>query len=261
MNPQQGTENPEAKQTQSLPRSRLAIQLSSSVFFIAAVVLLGALLKPAKTAPLVWFSGPPVRSATKPSTWGKIRFQVIKLTYPVWKHFQRPAPNISINGNLFIISTAMARSLTEILGRPASTNAQGFRAWIAQPETVKRLRENLNEHSGGDIPEGDARVLATARVATSSGRRAMVFMGGQGSDQFIVELSPAVVSKTIRLELGNQWTPSNAPPAMGAKCRAVLPNGGGLIIEGATSGNKPNQSYLEIFSATAIDPRGNPVKL
>jgi hypothetical protein len=204
---------------------------------------------------MMWLAGNPLATRSSPGTWSKIRFQIIKITYPVWRHFYKGGPQVLIEARLLKPSQISADQLTPTWGGAISTNGSGSRAWILSAEKLKESRNSMNEVFAANSG-------ISMRVTLGGNAGAAQIRSGQGADTFTVDVAPRITQRAIRVAIGGLWSESGPPPRTNTvNCQALLPNGGALIVEGSTNGHDPNVRYFFIFSATAIDSRGNPVKL
>jgi len=83
-------------------------------------------------------------------------------------------------------------------------------------------------------------------------------------------VSPEVRSGSIQLLLGVTSTESVGSPATNAAalstnlavaCRVLLPNSGGLVVAGRKTGDLRGTNFWLILSTSAVDARGQPIKL
>jgi hypothetical protein len=210
-------------------------------------------LNPAPGLGLVWLSGRVIQPPRKATTWSKVRFQMIRFTYPVWRRFRKPATTLRVEAVLLKLPSAAAADAVRNLPQPISTNAQGFRAWILSPEQLVSARHMLLN---------PAATLAAPRLITASGSPAQMAVGGKDASIFRFDFNPKVAGKAIRLGLGGEWVEGADSTATNSFiCRVLLPNGGALVVEGAGAKTNTGDRFLLNFTATAIDARGNPLKL
>jgi hypothetical protein len=83
-----------------------------------------------------------------------------------------------------------------------------------------------------------------------------------------VHLIPKFVSSSVELTLAATSTEIGALSGqaeavrtnLGVACRVLLPNAGGLVVDGGNAPDASGQSRWLIISPTAVDARGNPIK-
>jgi hypothetical protein len=76
--------NPPPARSSKPSKLRLAAVIAGAG--IVAVVAIFALTS-SKTPEFVWLSAKPFPARKGPSVWSTMRLQIIKLTFPVWRHF------------------------------------------------------------------------------------------------------------------------------------------------------------------------------
>jgi len=235
-------------------RPWIRVTLAAAGLFLLGI-LLYAWIKPESGPDLVWLSGRPIPPPRKQTTWSKVRFELIKIGYPVWRHLRTPPTILRVEASLLQCSPAGAREVTSVLGTAVSTNAEGLRAWIIPPSSMSAVRDRLQTAP-------DIALLSSPRVITGSGSTAQLTVGSQGSDTFMIHLAPKVAGKSIRLVVGGQWVQgTHLSTTNTLSCKALLPDGGALFVEGPARGEAGRTNYVLVFSATAVDARGNPLKL
>ena len=198
----------------------------------------------------------------------QLKDKVISLTAPLWRRYWNTQPQILIDSRLLTLSAAAADQTG--LGAPVAASRDGLRAWVLSPAELSDLLQRLKT-----TPE--VSLLSRPRAQTAPGTSARTFFGNTvlvaGNNVPVgltLDLSPEVRSGSIQVLLGVRFTESVASPAPNAQtvstnlelaCRIFLPSGGGLVVAGGSIGNLRGTNYWLIFSPTAVDARGQPVKL
>ena len=150
------------------------------------------------------------------------------------------------------------------LGAPLSTNLDGVQAWILSSTELNALRQRWTV-----VPS--ASVINNPRVLTLSGMKASCSAGSfnpAGNIQFrlTVDVTPEFARGAVRLWIGLTSTemiassPTNVGEAitnLAIACRALLPNGGGLVLRGTTADNS-GTNYWSVVSPIVVDAAGNP---
>jgi hypothetical protein len=156
------------------------------------------------------------------------------------------------------------------LGHPLATNAAGQSVWLVSEAELKNLRQGLRTMPGVSH-------LGGPRVQTYDGGQAQVFQGSTvslGSNLVPVGLAmgvlPKIEGESFRLLATAVSSESFTNAGAGrvgirtnfaAACRALVGNGGAVVLAGgrATGGNGTN--YAFIISVTAVDGKGKPISL
>jgi len=242
MVPDASPSEPSAPPVGSKRRSRWKIALAVlGIVTIAAFIF--EVVHPSRIPDLVWLAGKPIPSIAKQSLLSKTRLQIIRITYPLWQRFYKLSPRMYTSARLLSLTAVSADRLASSLGAAVSTNANGFRAWILTAPEVKALE-------GLVLTLPEMVQVTPPRLMTPRGTDARISAVAQGSNNFLVNLSPKISGKSIRLRVGAEWV-QTAPSRMTNTliCRALIPNGGALLVErGGKKDHDP--SYVVILSAT-----------
>jgi len=199
----------------------------------------------------------------------RIRDKLMQWTAPLWKSYWSSQPQILIDSSLLTFSAAETDQTG--LGAPVATNRDGMRAWILSSAELSAFRQRLNS-----IP--DASLLNRPRAQTAAGASAQTFVGSTarlaGKNVPIgltLDLAPKVRSGSLELLLGVTSTEMIVSPSANATqvlstnvalaCRVLLPNSGGLVVASCNARHSYGTNYWLILSPTAVDARGNPIKL
>jgi hypothetical protein len=218
--------------------------------------------------PVAWLTQAEMARRTQPGPLTRLKDKVISLTAPLWRRYWNTQPQILIDSRLLTLSAATADQTG--LGAPVATNTDGMRAWILSSAELSGLLMRLKT-----TPE--ASLLGRPRAQTAAGTSARTFFGNTilvaGKNVPVglsLEVSPKVRSESIQLLLAFTSSESVASPAANAAalrtnlavaCRVVLPNSGGLVVNGGLTNGLGGANYWLILSPTAVDARGQPIKL
>jgi hypothetical protein len=160
------------------------------------------------------------------------------------------------------------------MGPAVSTNQDGTRAWILQETDFRQAVQTIKTAEG-------AGYITSARVTTSDGNMAQVqstqlvpigVTNGAAVSAPIgltVNLAPKMVAHSIRLVVGLTSTSANATTNGMAAIRidaqvcsrALLPDGGGLIISAGNKSSTVGTNLWILISTAAVDARGARIKL
>lgn len=235
---------------------------------VAALLLLSLLvvvLIPSEPQ-VTWLTPAELAHATKPSPLVTIKRKLINLTAPLWRWYRSNRRSIQISSNFLTLSTAAAEQTG--LGAPTTTNADGLRAWILSPAELNALRQRLKTLPG-------ASVSSAPTIQTEDGRQGLVRMyepisvvGRYMPVGLAISLLPKAASHSVKLLL-NATSTEIADPTVtnntiktnfAATCAAVVPNNGGLVLDGGKPDGTNAQSYWLILSPMMFDANGNPIK-
>ncbi len=189
------------------------------------------------------------------------------IVWPLWQRFRRSQPQINVTANILTISSAGAEQIN--LGVPLSTNAAGQRAWVLSPSELKTFNQSLKSNSGAESKDkpsistlngGQARLMMVNTVLAGTNR---IQVGT------IVDLLPKAFSGSVKLLIGITSTEylgltSNGVPMirtnLAAACRVLIPNTGGLVVDGGNNQNNSESNYWLVITPTLTDARGSVIK-
>ena len=217
---------------------------------------------------VVWLTADELAKIKQGGPLARIKDKLMQWTAPLWNSYWNRQPQILIDSRLFTLSAAAADQTG--LGAPVATNSDGMHAWILSPAELSSLLQRL-------MTTPEASLIGGPRAHTAAGSSALTFLG----DTILVagknvpvgltlEVSPKVRSGSIQLLLAFTSSESVASPEANAvalrtnlavACRVVLPNSGGLVVNGGHTGDLRGTNYWLILSPTAVDARGQPIKL
>jgi hypothetical protein len=154
------------------------------------------------------------------------------------------------------------------LGTPVSTNTNGGRAWILTAALCDSLRQRLK-----DLPEESS--LVGPRVTTFDGGQAQIFAGANSApgqvipEGITINLTPTISDDSVQLLvslLATELVPRNPSNSVGMRtnldvaCRALVPDGGGLLLTPGGLMDATGRRYFGLVSPTAVDAQGKPLK-
>jgi len=260
---------PDRCSTLRKPSRRRGFKLGTiaSGVFLLAIILFFAISTPPDDK-VVWLTYGELARIKQGGLLARIKDKLMQWTAPLWKSYWNSQPQILIDSSLLRFPAA-ASDQTD-LGASVATNTDGMRAWILSPAELSAFRQRLNS-----IP--DASLLSRPRVQSAAGTSAQSFVGSTarlaGKNVPIgltLDLAPKVRSGSLQLFLGVTSTEMIVSPSANTSvlstnfalaCRVLLPNSGGLVVASGNAGHSHGTNYWLILSPTAVDARGNPLKL
>jgi hypothetical protein len=180
--------------------------------------------------------------------------------------FRRNQPQVDIRSCFLRVQPDQVSQLS--LGTPVSTNIDGGRAWILTAALCDTLRQRLK-----DLPEESS--LVGPRLTTFDGGQAQIFAGANSApgqvipEGITINLTPTISDDSVQLLvslLATEVAPRNPsdPVAMRTNldvaCRALVPDGGGLLITPGGVMDATGRRYFGLVSPTAVDAQGRPLK-
>ena len=180
------------------------------------------------------------------------------------------------DANIFTATTDAIDKLN--LGAPASTNADGRRAWILSPAEMTTFNQSVKTNAG-------VKTVSRPRMLTGDGQQAQVSMiqsmptnshpaalhsvSAQAAVGLVADIVPKLQNGSIKLSVAATDTQTNGWSADGdlmlktnlpGRASAFVPNGGGIILEVSLGTNNGGTNYWFALSTVAIDARGMPLK-
>jgi hypothetical protein len=216
--------------------------------------------------PFAWLTQAEMARLTHPGPLTRLKEKVIILTLPIWMRYWNTQPQILVDSSLLTLSTAAVEQTG--LGTPVATNGNGMRAWVLPPTELKALRQRLNVLPGASSG-------SKLRIQTVSGMGGQAFTGGTTPVAGIntpvgvtVQLIPNSASSSVKLTFAVTSTEIRSPSGqveavrtnLAVACRVLLPNAGGLVVDGGNARDASGKNHWLIISPTAVDARGNPIK-
>ena len=191
----------------------------------------------------------------------------MSLTAPLWRRYWNRQPQVLIDSTLLTLPAGVVEKMN--LGAPVATSADGLHARIVSPSELKAMKDRLEAVPGPWL-------IGKPRIQTASGVRGAMFMGrtvqvgGNNTPAGVtIDVVPRAISDSIKLTIGATATEVVASQSadnegiktnLAVACRALLPNTGGLVVDGGNAKDASGRSYWLIISPTIVDTRGNPVK-
>ena len=207
--------------------------------------------------PFVWLTQAETARLTHPGPLTRLKEKVIILTLPLWMRYWNTQPQILVDSRLLTLSTAAVEQTG--LGTPVATNGNGMRAWMLPPTELEALRRRLNVIPGASFG-------SHLRIQTVSGMGSQAFTGGTipvaGSNTPVgvtVHLVPKFLSSSVQLTFAVTSTEALATN-LAVACRVLLPNAGGLVVDGGNARDAIGKNHWLIISPLITDARGNPKK-
>jgi hypothetical protein len=244
-------------------RRRFALAMLG-VLLLVITLLLTLASRPGP--PFAWLTQAEMARLTYPGPLTRLKEKVIILTLPIWMRYWNTQPQILVDSSLLTLSTAAVEQTG--LGTPVATNGNGMRAWVLPPTELKALRQRLNVLPGASSGS-HLRIHAVSGMGVEAYTGRTTPMAGTNTPVGVtVHLIPKFVSSSVELTLAATSTEIGALSGraeavrtnLGVACRVLLPNAGGLVVDGGNARDASGQSRWLIISPTAVDARGNPIK-
>ncbi len=241
------------------------------VLAVLGILMLGTfsffIFKASPDGRVVWLTPAEFRRSTQPDVLKRLKYKIIDLTGPLLRGFIRVRPQIDLDSSLMTLSTAASEATG--LGPPAATNSDGVRSWILARDDLQSFQKRLESIPG-------AAVVSRPRISTANGVQSQLFVGESslaGNKSIpvglTVDIIPRVANGSIKLLVSvisteTVTSPKNSSSVIRTNlallCQALIPNGGGLVVDGG-SAKGSGTNYWLIISPTAVDARGKPIKL
>ena len=233
---------------------------------LATLTLHLAVQKREMTTGIAWMKPGQLSRRLRPSPFTRLKYLILRLP-GAWQLYMSGREHILIESRLVTLASETAQQNAPLAR--CWTNAEGTRAWVLSARELKSINQQIKSLPGLSV---DYR----ARVTTYDGGQCQ-FMTGPSSPAagtvstpvgLTVDLLPNVSGKSFHLLAGATFTEIDASPDGSSRARtnlaaafqAVLPNGGGLVLESKAANNSP-KTYWFILSSVAIDARGKPKSL
>jgi hypothetical protein len=227
------------------------VGLVSAILLLAMTVVL--VMTTMSTRKVVWLTPAQLARSTQPGPFDTFKQKVKNVLGPVWRRFRRAPSQIVITSSLLIHASTNAESFG--LAAPATTNANGMRAWILGATESSALQQRLKTNSA-------ASVLGSPGIMTFNGSPARVVVGsaapavGVPGTGVTIDLIPKVVSGSVKLTVaaasiagaGPSRNLSSVKTKFAAACQAVIPNGGSLVLDGGPPPDGGDNRYWLIVS-------------
>jgi hypothetical protein len=229
---------------------------------------------------VVWlsFSSPPSQSialispaeaarATAPRPFAQLRYKIRQFIYPVWRHFQRRLQSVSIN-TTFLALPPLSLEQTG-LGPPATTNADGLRAWILTLADLDTVKERFKVMHGYEVLSSPSAYAANGypvymgvghatRIGTNS-------ITGNIYLNIIPTVRPGSLSLVITASDADYPHLNSSNPQPGitnflAAFKATLPPQGAVILYDEVHTNAGGKLHWLLLTATSLDAQGKPIR-
>ena len=252
--------------TRSAKRGRFSkLQIAG---FVSAILLLAVIVvlvfTSLSSSKVEWLTPAQFSRRTQPGPFTTFKQKVRNLAAPVWGHFRRAPSQITINSTLLTCSSTAAERIA--LGTPATTNANGMRAWILTSAESSTLLQQFKTNFG-------AVLLGSPGIMTLNGGQARVVVAGNAAAAVpgtgvTIDLIPKIVSGSVKLTMA-ATSIENAVPSGNSQsvktnfavaCQAVIPNGGSLILDDGPPKDGSANRYWLIISPRVWNPVDKPTK-
>jgi hypothetical protein len=259
-------ERPSTSRTRNR-RTGFKLRIIASGAFLFAIIIFFSISTPPEDK-VLWLAPGELARIKQGGAVARIKDKLMQWTAPVWKSYWSRQPQILIDSSLLTFSAAALDQTG--LGASVATNTDGTRAWILSPAELSAFRQHLTTIPGASL-------LSRPRAQTAAGTSAQMFVGSTalmaGKSVPIgvtLDLAPKVRSGSLQLLLGITSTKMIASTSANAAvlstnlavaCRVLLPNSSGLVVASGNVTHAHGTNYWLILSPTAVDARGNPIKL
>lgn len=242
-------------------RNGLLLLGAASVALVMVMALALALTSNRKSG-LIWYTPAELTSAWAPGPLSQLKYQLVRIAMPIWRHFQGARAQIDIKSEILLIDPVTAKYLMPNAAR--STNVDGTRVWVLSGSELAAVK--------GDLKSTLIEPLMQPGVTGSDGMRFQVVVTQGGAPTATnpvhactLDLLPRLVRRSVQLTMRAVTTetqPNNNSSLkttnLCAACRAMIPNGGGLVLASGGTNDSGNGNYWLIISPTALDSRGKP---
>jgi hypothetical protein len=248
-----------APETKPLRQSRLVWTVTTILFITAVLVVM--LSSPEKPESFVWMTPEQLALILKPSKLTQLKYTVLRWPGP-WRWFQGRKTLILIESRWVALPAGTDLPIEHPL--LCNTNRDGARIWIVPAEELASFKTQVKMVTGLEEK-------AQMRLTTAHGLQSGMLSGSSAPAPlsafcgFAADILPKIADGSFKLLLGiTASEPDTSAQAivrtnLSFACRAIVPNGGALIVDAAK--NNSGTNYWVIVSPTAVDAKGNPIKL
>lgn len=202
---------------------------------------------------------------TRPGGMTRLKWRLKNWTAPVLHRFWKGQPIIDIDSQL--IAAAPAGTGLLELPRPATTTADGERAWIMSPSEMKSFRQRLLDLRGGTV-------LGSPRIHTIGGGSAQlssvrnVYVPWKSATiGFTLDVAPRVTGNSLRLIVTaistEALTATNSAAAtirtnFAIIYQAWMDSQSALVVDAGKARDSQGNGYWFIVTPTILDEYGRP---
>jgi hypothetical protein len=206
---------------------------------------------------VVWLNCAEAAKRPQAGTFTRLKFRFLMASPRIWNWYASRQKQMLLT--LRFLTVASDSSLPPQLAAQSFTNSDGMRAWILSDQEFAALAQWTN-----------ASTVTVLRMTTMEGMDASMSSGNAAAANASMSISPKVSRKHFDLQLNALYTtPGNSAgvtPApqltnFAAACRAALPNGGAIVLDGGKRSDSQGTNYWLSISCVAVDSKGNPKKL
>jgi hypothetical protein len=148
-------------------------------------------------------------------------------------------------------------------GTPVATNADGLRAWVLSPSRLQAFIEPADARTG-EVGMRSYSIVFDGQQSIGFQNRAYLPVNGT-NDAISLRTSivPKIASDSVQLTVGVTWTGGSITPSNAnlIACRALLPNGGALVIDCGQAKSVGGKDYWFLFSPLALGAGAKPTNV
>ena len=232
--------------------------------FLAALVCLTFTSTHKTPEKFVWLAPDQLAHSLKPGILTQLKYKVLRWPGP-WRWFEGNKTRILVESTLLAVSSGNSLQVEHSI--LCQTNSEGARVWVVSSEELLPLKEQckgspaVEERSSMRLTTfdgGQGRIACGTSVAVGS---QALFSG------LTADILPKLLNDSCKLLLGVTSTEPLLSTNFAVRtnisfsCRALVPNGGALVVDAGNSAPAAGTNYWLIISPTAVDAKGNPIKL
>jgi hypothetical protein len=207
--------------------------------------------------------------ATAPGPFAQLRYNIRQFIYPVWRHFQRRLQPVTINATVLVLPPLTAEQTA--LGSPATTNANGLRAWIVPAGELGAITARLTAIPGCDVAEAPSLYAANGFPASISFHGSLRPHTGPNMRLVVasavtvdLEATPTVRPGSLSLVISAsdcvfRSVPQTVVTNFEVAFKATLPPTGAVVLLDTAHTNADGKLHWLLLSATSLDAHGKPI--
>ena len=252
-----------------MPAPTTPIRKRWRIRILAGVVVIAAIMAVVMTSPretpdeFVWMTPAQVAQSLTPGRLTRLKYKVMRWPGP-WRWFPRSKRVIRIHMQVLAVTNGVVPAFAQV--DSCWTNRDNKVAWIAGPDDLKEVEQNLKDSGAKTKGEMSLTVPDGMQASMASGTAIPATSSFSGTSAQLLAKIEHVKFNLLVEATSSEPAPPHAILTAGVQtnlsiaCRALVPNGGALIVEGAGNGVSGTNYYM-IISCVAIDSKGNPITL
>jgi hypothetical protein len=242
----------------------LRLSVAAICVFVASILLVVPLARPpVGTAAHLTPAGRD--RLTRPGALTKFKWKLKRLTAPILHHIWKGQPIVGIESQLFAVPPAQAGSIE--LPRPATTTADGERAWVLSPSDLKALRQRLQALPGATLLGSPSIHTIGGGSAQLSSVKSVYVPWKSASVGLTIDVAPNVTGNSVRLivsAVSTEVLPPTNPASTTTRTnfainyQAWMHSQSGLVVDTGKARDSQGNGYWFIVLPTVIDEFGRP---